>query len=461
MKIGFVSLGCPKNLVDSEVMMGLLDREGYRITSQPQEAEILVVNTCGFINSAKQESIESILEMAEYKRTGRCRKLIVAGCLVERYRSEILNEIRDVDAVIGTNEITKIIELCRNDSQPVPNGERSLQPTAYGYLYSDQTPRLLSTPKFSAYIKIAEGCDHTCAFCMIPSMRGRFRSRPIESIVREVERLASEGVKEITLISQDTTNYGSDLGLKNGLATLLARLSDIHAVGWIRFLYNYPNTVTDALLEVVADRPIICNYFDIPLQHASGNILKAMRRGGDRRFLTRLMGRIRAKVPNATLRTSMIVGFPGETDGDFQELLDFCKEVEFDRLGVFTYSDEEGSAAYQLGDKLPERVKTRRRNRLLAEQAKISLKKNKRLIGSRCKMLVEGPSQESELLLQGRLESQAPEIDGVVLINDSCVDDIQPGDFKTVQITEAHEYDLVGSIVDQGSGIGHCQTEHV
>jgi ribosomal protein S12 methylthiotransferase len=445
MKVGFVSLGCPKNLVDSEVMMGLLDREGHRLTARPEDADVIVVNTCGFIDTAKQESIDSILEMAEYKKNGKCRKLIVTGCLVERYRTELVREIPEVDAVLGTNEIPRIVEACQTTNGAVR--QKNLEATPTGYLYSDDTPRLVSTARYTAYIKIAEGCDHVCAFCMIPKMRGVFRSRPIESIVREAKRLAGQGTKEITLISQDTTNYGADIGLRDGLPKLLERLSQVRDIEWIRFLYNYPNTVTDALLEVVAGAPTICKYFDIPFQHASGRVLAAMRRGGNRSFLTRLVEKIRAKIPNVTMRTSMIVGFPGEAEADFEELLDFCKEIEFDRLGVFTYSDEEGSPAHTLAHKVSQRAKTQRRNQLLRQQAKISLAKNRQLVGRRLRVLVEGPSPETELLLSGRLESQAPEIDGAVLINDSAVDDVTVGDFRTVQITEAHEYDLIGKVV--------------
>ncbi|MBI1748010.1 MAG: 30S ribosomal protein S12 methylthiotransferase RimO [Acidobacteria bacterium] len=445
-KIGFVSLGCPKNLVDSEVMLGLLNRQGYAITSQQEEADIIVVNTCGFIEAAKQESVNSILEMAELKKNGKCQRLVVTGCLVERYHSDLLKEIPEVDAVLGTNDIERIVQTCELDpvvKEPTPTFES----TAYGYLYTDTTPRLLTTDAFSAYVKIAEGCDHICAFCMIPKMRGRFRSRAIESIGREVEGLAAAGVKEITLVSQDTTAFGLDQGLTDGLTKLLAALARTDGVEWIRFLYNYPNMVTDALIDVVATESRVCKYFDIPLQHASGPVLAAMRRGGNRTQWTKLIERIRRRLPEATLRTSMIVGFPGETEADFQELLDFCRDIEFDRLGVFTYSDEQESHAYSLPGKITKRTKVQRRNRLLKQQSAISLRKNRSLVGRQFPLLVEGPSRESEFLLQGRLASQAPEIDGVVLINDSRGADARAGDFCGVEITEAHPYDLIGRLV--------------
>lgn len=426
--------------------MGLLQQNGYAVTAQQEEADIVVVNTCGFIDAAKQESVDSILEMAELKKNGKCKRLVVTGCLVERYRQELMRQIPEVDAILGTNDIEHIVKTCALDAEPqepVP----ALESTAYGYIYSENAPRLLATGRYTAYVKIAEGCDHVCSFCMIPKMRGLLRSRPIPSIVREVEGLVAHGVKEITLVSQDTTAYGSDQGLRDGLPALLSALAKTDGIAWIRFLYNYPNMVTDALIDVVASEPKICKYFDIPFQHASGSVLGAMRRGGNRASLTQLVERIRRRIPHATMRTSMIVGFPGETDADFAELMAFCREMEFDRLGVFTYSDERESHAYTLPGKVTKRVKVQRRNRLLRQQVAISLKKNRALVGQTLPLLIEGPSKETDLLLQGRLESQAPEIDGVVLINDGAVDDVQPGEIRPVEITEAHAYDVIGRLL--------------
>jgi len=444
-KVGMVSLGCPKNLVDSEVMMGLLARQGYELTTDSRAADVLVVNTCGFIDSARQESVETILEMAQLKQTGKLKRLIVAGCLVERYREELQREIPDIDVCIGVNQLTEI------ESVVEPNGHRVLPVYSDGaaapelFLYDETTPRLRATAPYTSYVKIAEGCDHTCAFCIIPRLRGVFRSRSPESILREVEMLAAQGVKEFVLISQDTTTYGSDLGLKDGLARLIDSIAGVPGAEWVRFLYCYPTAITDELLDVMASRPNICKYFDIPLQHASRRVLQRMRRGGNREAYERMIERIRERVPGVAVRTTFIVGFPGERAEDFEELLDFVRVVEFDRVGVFTYSDEENSAAFELDEKVDHAIAKKRERRLMKEQARISRRKNRRLVGSRVRVLLEGKSKESDLLLEGRMESQAPEIDGSVLIND-VPDGVEPlpGDFVTVEITEAHEYDLIG-----------------
>jgi ribosomal protein S12 methylthiotransferase len=447
-KIGMVSLGCPKNLVDSEVMMGLLARQGYELTTDSREADVLVVNTCGFIDSARQESVDTILEMAQLKQTGKLKRLIVAGCLVERYRNELQIEIPEIDACIGVNQLKEI------ESVVEPNGHRVLPVYSDGasapelYLYDETTPRLRATAPYTSYVKIAEGCDHTCAFCIIPKLRGVFRSRSPESILREVEMLAAQGVKEFVLISQDTTTYGSDLALRDGLARLVDSIADVPGVEWVRFLYCYPTAITDELLRVVAERPNVCKYFDIPLQHASRRVLGRMRRGGGRAAYERLIERIRRRVPDVAIRTTFIVGFPGEREEDFEELLDFVRAAEFDRVGVFTYSDEENSAAFELDDKVDSVVAKKRESRLMKAQARISHRKNRRLVGNRVTVLLEGRSKESDLLLEGRLASQAPEIDGSVLINDVPEGmDVRPGDFVTVEITEAHEYDLIGRVV--------------
>ncbi len=441
-KVGFLSLGCPKNLVDSEVMLGLLEGNGHVVTASQEEAEIIVVNTCGFIDRAKQESIDAILEMAQQKSSGNCRRLIVAGCLVERYRDEIRAQIPEVDAVVGTNEIPRILEACQESSPEPPHYEnREL------FLYSDAHPRVRTTPSHTAYIKIAEGCDHPCTFCVIPQMRGKFRSRPIDSILREARQLARQGVKEINLVGQDTTMFGWDQGNRNGLADLIRRLGEIPELGWVRFLYAYPNNIQDELLDAIAETPKACKYIDVPLQHASREVLKRMKRGGNRGSLKRLVERIRERIPGVVVRTTMIVGFPGETEEDFQELLEFVEETEFDRLGAFTYSDEEDAESRSLEEKLTEPVKARRQKRLMRLQAKISKKRNRRLLGQTCPVLLEGPSRESELLWEGRLSTQAPEIDGVVYITDGVTESTRPGEIRPVRIQRVHEHDLVGVVV--------------
>jgi ribosomal protein S12 methylthiotransferase len=447
-KVGMVSLGCPKNLVDSEVMMGYLTQQGYELTSDSSAADVLVVNTCGFIDSARQESVETILEMAQLKQTGKLQRLIVSGCLVERYRGELQKEIPEIDACIGVNQLKEIqfvVEPNRGRVLPVYSDGASAPEL---FLYDETTPRLRATAPYTSYVKIAEGCDHTCAFCIIPNLRGSFRSRSPESILREVEMLAAQGVKEFVLISQDTTTYGTDLTLKDGLAKLVDSIAGIPGVEWVRFLYCYPTAITDGLLEVMATRPNVCRYFDIPLQHASRRVLTRMRRGGNRESYEKLIDRIRDRLPGVTIRTTFIVGFPGETDADFDELLGFVRSVEFDRVGVFTYSDEENSAAFELDEKVDPEIAKRRERRLMKEQARISARKNRKLKGRAVRVLLEGTSKESDLLLEGRMESQAPEIDGSVLIND-VPDGLtpRPGDFVTVEITEAHEYDLIGRVI--------------
>ncbi|MCI0489717.1 MAG: 30S ribosomal protein S12 methylthiotransferase RimO [Blastocatellia bacterium] len=447
-KVGMVSLGCPKNLIDSEVMMGLLSRGGYELTSDRKEADILVVNTCGFIDSARQESVDTILEMAELKQSGRLERLIVAGCLVERFQNELRREIPEIDACIGVNQIEDILAVAK------PNGRRLLPVYSDGaatpelYLYDETTPRLRATAPYTAYVKIAEGCDHTCAFCIIPRLRGRFRSRSPESIIREAEMLAAQGVKEIVLISQDTVNYGADLALRDGLARLIDSLALVPGIRWIRFLYCYPTGISDELLRVMRERENVCSYFDIPLQHASSRVLARMRRGGTRSSYERMINRIREQVPDVAVRTTFIVGFPGEREENFEELIDFIRAVEFDRVGVFIYSDEEGSAAFALEEKVDPKTARRRERLLMKEQARISRRRNKQLIGSRVEVLLEGRSKESDLLLEGRMKSQAPEIDGCILINDmpeGC--EAHSGDFVTVEITEAMDHDLIGRIV--------------
>jgi len=444
-KVGFVSLGCPKNLVDSEVMLGQLARAGYEITPRAEEAEVLVVNTCGFIDKAKQESIDTILEMAGYKERGRCRRLIVAGCLAQRYAAELAREIPEVDAVIGLDQVSSILEFCESEDRRV---ESLRADSSAAYLYDHLAPRVRATASFTAYIKISEGCDYPCTFCIIPKIRGHYRSRTPDSILAEAERLAGEGVKELVLIAQDTTRYGADLGLRGGLARLLRDLGRVEGVGWVRFLYAYPTTLSDDILEAMAEEPRLCRYLDMPLQHASDRILKAMKRPGTGGSNRALLSRVRSAVPGVTLRSSFIVGFPGETEEDFQTLLDFCREVKLDHLGVFTYSNEEDTGAYVPAESIGSREKAKRQRALLRQQSAISLDRNRRLVGQRMTVLVEGPSPETEHLLGGRTEGQAPEIDGTVLINDGVA---APGSFVTVEVTEAHPYDLVGRIVGEPS----------
>lgn len=443
-KVGMVSLGCPKNLVDSEVMLGLLSRQGYELTPQAEDADVLVINTCSFIEPAKQESVNTILEMAEFKKTGRAKKLVVAGCLVERYRQQILKDIPEVDFVIGTNELERVLEACQLDGA----GRESQNPIE-PYLYHEFTPRILSTPSYSAYIKIAEGCDHPCTFCVIPQMRGRFRSRRFESVIREAEQLAAQGVREITLVGQDTTSYGEDLGIRDGLPLLLRELGKIPELVWVRFLYCYPNRVTEALIDAVAETPKVAKYFDIPLQHASAPVLKAMKRGSSGKHFLKMLEKIRSSIPEAALRTSLIVGFPGETEEDFQALMDFVTGAEFDHLGVFLYSNEETCGSHSHPDQVPAAVARRRREKLMAAQRRISRHKLRAKVGKELPVLVEGTSEETDWLFRGRLELQAPGIDGQVYINDFVGAEPAPGQFRMATITESGDYDLVARLEEQ------------
>jgi ribosomal protein S12 methylthiotransferase len=447
-KVGFISLGCPKNLVDSEVMMGQLKATGYQITADASEADTVVVNTCGFIDAAKKESIEAILEAARLKSGGKATRLVVAGCLVERYRDELKASLPEVDAFIGTSQINDILAVCdpKTDTRSLP--VIALGNQSATYLYDESTPRVLATPSHYAFIKIAEGCDRPCAFCFIPQMRGHFRSRRFGSIVAEAHQLAEEGVKELILVAQDSSRYGEDLGRQDALAHLLRELSHTDGIEWVRIMYTYPTHISDGFLDVLADEPKAVKYLDMPLQHASQNVLKLMKRGGNRASLERLIKRVRDRVPGIAVRTTFITGFPGETDEDFEELLGFIKNVEFDRVGVFTYSDEEGTPAFDLPNKVDPKTAKQRRARLMKEQARISRKRNKARIGERVQVIFEGESNESDLLWQGRIETQAPDIDGCVLINDAPEGFApSPGDLVNVLITEAQQYDLVGRIV--------------
>ena len=493
-RVGFVSLGCPKNLVDSEVMMGMLSAGGASITSRAEDADIIVVNTCSFIDTAKQESVDTILEMVRHKTEGRAKKLIVAGCLVERYRDEIQKNIPEIDAVIGTGELADILaaagiapatepaspfnilkglgdtntgehphssasqQLKSGIAQPSrPEGDAREKAGRFArdgwdgataalptYLYDENTPRLLATAKHSAYIKIAEGCDHPCSFCIIPQLRGKFRSRPIASVVAEATRLAEQGVREINLIGQDTTCYGEDLGIQDGLASLLEALAGVEKLRWVRFLYAYPNKITPRLLQVLAQHAKLCPYIDVPLQHAAPAVLKRMKRGGSAEIFLKLLAKIRREVPGITLRTSFIVGFPGETEEDFQQLCDFVEAAEFDWMGVFSYSDEDGSPAYLLDEKVPARTIERRRRKLMQLQKKISRRLRKQWIGREIEVVLEGPSEETDLLWEARTMAHAPEIDGKVFINDfGELTNPRAGTFHRANVEEAHDYDLV------------------
>jgi ribosomal protein S12 methylthiotransferase len=448
-KVGFVSLGCPKNLVDSEVMMGILARSGYEITPRAGDADVLVVNTCSFIAPAQQESVQSILEMAEYKTFGHAQKLIVAGCMVERYRNEIREQIPEVDAVIGTGEIERILQACEGALRS-DDAESAQLPT---YLYHDLTPRILATPRHTAYIKINEGCDHPCTFCVIPQLRGKFRSRRFESVVREAENLAAAGVREISLIGQDTTFYGEDLGLRDGLAVLLERLAHVEDLHWIRFLYCYPNRITPRLLDTIAAHSRLAKYLDVPLQHASRNVLTRMKRGSNGDAFLKMLEKARKAIPGVSIRTSFIVGFPGETENDFRELCDFVRAAEFDWMGVFSYSDEDKSQSFALDRKVDEKTIARRRDTLMSIQKKISARKLKKQVGQTLQVMLEGPSKDTDLVWEARLQGMAPDIDGKVYITEfegvnDATDLPAPGTLATIEITEAKDYDLIGRVTN-------------
>src|SRR5262245_28505662 len=439
MKVGMISLGCPKNLVDSEVMLGLAQQTGHQLTRDAADADVLIVNTCAFIDKAKQESIDTILEMAELKKTGKCRRLIVTGCMAERYRDELREQIPEIDAVLGTGEVPQIVEvlgsgirdqgsralvpLLRSNGEPVSLTSPTRSPipdprSLPTYIYDADTPRLLATPRHYAYIKIAEGCDYKCSFCIIPTLRGHYRSRPSDSIVREARALAARGVKELLLISQDTSFYGNDRGERGALARLLRELNTIDGLEWIRMLYLYPTTIGEDVLDAIAESERVCKYIDLPLQHASDDVLKRMKRPGTRASYERLLNRIRTRIPDVALRTTFIVGFPGETAEDFAELHDFVETVGFDHVGVFAYSHEEGTSAHALPDNVPARVKKQRQTALMSLQKKIVKKAQQLRAGQHVRLVVDGPSAEHELVLRGRLEGQAPDIDPVVYLTD-------------------------------------------
>ncbi len=444
-KIGFVNLGCSKNQVDSEVMLGALVASGFELTAHAEDAEVVIVNTCGFIEEAKQESINTILEHAQLKKSGSCKVLIAAGCLAQRYQGELLKELPELDGVVGTGELGKIADITRSLLAPKKPLQRSwISPPPF--LYDALAPRIRLGRQHSAYVKIAEGCNRNCAFCAIPIMRGKQRSRPIEAIVAEAKRLVDEGVQELNLISQDTINYGMDLGLRDGLVSLLKELVKVEGTQWIRPFYLYPQQVSDELLALYAGEEKITKYIDMPLQHVHDDMLKSMHRLGDRAYLTRLVERIRQRIPDVTFRTAFIVGFPGETEAMYRTLKQFVTEQEFDRVAVFAYSDEEDTPAVDFGQKVDRDIVDERRNELLLLQEGIAQAKGRDKIGSTLEVLVDGPSEDHELVLEGRHEGQAPEIDGVVYLNE-C--EATPGSLVSVTITDAVGYDLVGQPVGE------------
>lgn len=437
-KVGMISLGCAKNLVDGEVMLGHLEAGGIRVTADAGEADVVVVNTCGFVTDAKAESIESILEIVEAKKAGRVRRLVVSGCMAQAYATQLKKEIPEIDAFIGLDELESIAAAVRGELENhIPDQHGAVR------LYDHANPRLLSTSGY-AYLKVAEGCGNPCSFCHIPAMRGDFRSRRLGDLVAEARRLEAAGVRELVLIAQDTTRYGEDIGIDRGLYRLVKALLDETDLPWIRFLYAYPATLDEGLFELMAANDRFVSYLDIPLQHANRKVLKAMRRGGDAGRYAALIDRARAMVPEIALRTTFIVGFPGEEEPEFRELMDFVEATRFDHLGVFSYSWQEENPGSELGDPVPEEVKTERRARVLEQQQAVSLATNRTLLGRTLPAMVVGPLAEMELLTEGRLKRQAPEIDGRLLINDGVA---RPGSMIEVEITEAHPYDLVGTLV--------------
>jgi len=466
MKIGFVSLGCPKNLVDSEVMLGMAEKEGHEITADASQADVLVVNTCAFIDRAKQEYIDTILEMAELKKNAAGKRLVVTGCLGERYREELKKEIPEIDVVLGTGDVASFtaaiqpgagnrapgagipVTFYKRDAVagsplPAPDVAPVFGVDFPTYLYDASTPRKRVTPGHYAYVKIAEGCDYKCAFCIIPKMRGHYRSRSIDSIVQEATQLAAQGVKELLLISQDTTFYGIDRGERGALPKLLHALNGVDGIEWIRLLYLYPTTINDAVIDAIADNDKVVKYIDLPLQHASDAVLKRMKRPGTRNSYERLLDNIRARIPNVALRTTFIVGFPGETAEDFAELESFIDEVGFDHVGVFTYSHEEGTSAFDFKDDVPAATKKKRQERLMARQRDIVSARQQLRLGERVRLVVDGQSPEHELVIQGRLPGQAPEIDPVVYLTDCDPSTLLKGSFIDAEIVGSQEYDLI------------------
>ena len=441
-KVSMVSLGCPKNLVDAEVMLGVLSQQDYEITTDEKDADVIIVNTCSFIKEAKQESIDAILDLAERKHDGRCHTLIVSGCLPQRYQEELAKELPEVDIFIGTGDYPRIAEILAEKSGTEDQLRYIGDPD---YIYDETLPRLNSSPAWYSYLKIGEGCSNCCSYCIIPKLRGAYRSRPIDSLVAEAERLVARGVKEINVISQDITRYGSDLTDGSTLETLIKRLAAIEGLAWIRLLYAYPDGITDNLIALMRDEPKVCKYLDIPIQHISDSILKRMQRRSSEQQIRDLITKLRTEIPDITLRTSLIVGFPGETIEDFNTLMQFVEQTQFDRLGVFCYSREEGTPAADLPDQVSERIKRERYRKLMRAQARLSFRRNRTLIGRQEQVIVEGYSEETELLLKGRSSRQAPDIDGLVYITSG---NANIGDIVTLKITDSSDYDLIGEMVE-------------
>ncbi len=441
-KVSLVSLGCPKNLVDAEVMLGHLPGDRFEIITDETKADIIIVNTCSFIREAKEESVETILELADLKNSGRCRTLVVSGCLPQRYGEELMRELPEIDLFLGTGDMHRIAELLDAPAGDDRFGSIELP----DYLYDHATPRLRSSPFYSTYVKIAEGCANRCSYCVIPDIRGSLRSRSISSVVEEVHRLVDEGVQEINLIAQDITAFGADREDGAGLEKLLRELTRIEGLQWLRLLYAYPDGISDELLDLIASEEKICNYLDIPLQHIDDRILSMMNRRVSESDVRALVRKVRDRIPNVTLRTSFIVGFPGETDEEFARLLEFVREGHFERVGVFRYSREEGTAAAKLEDQIPERTKKARYQKLMRAQNRVSFRKNRALVGRVDPVLVEGFSEETDLLLRGRSIRQAPDVDGLVYITAGQAD---IGDIVPLRITDSSEYDLIGEIVSE------------
>lgn len=442
MKLALISLGCSKNLVDSEHYLGILSkRKGMELTSELSEADIVIVNTCGFIGDAKEESIETILEVSEFKETGNLKKLIVAGCLAQKYSEEILKELSEVDAVIGTGDIDKIEKVV----DEILENKKVVETKNMTFLANANTERVLTTASHTAYLKISEGCNRACTYCIIPQMRGRLRSRSIEDIVEEAKRLVASGVREINLLAQETTEYGIDLYGDKKLAALMKELCKIEGLKWLRTYYMHPEYVTDELIEVMKSEEKICKYFDVPIQHVSDNILRNMARAKGGEQVKDVLNRIRKAIPEATIRTTLIVGFPGETEENFQELMDYVREFEFDYAGVFKYSREEDTVAYNLPNQVPEEIKEKRYAELVNLQSEIAERKNRRLLGEEIEVMIDGVSSESEYLLEGRTRGQALEIDGKVLTTDGTA---KPGEIVKVKFEQNFEYDFVGPIVE-------------
>jgi len=435
-KVAIVTLGCEKNLVDSEIMLGLIEKDGYEITDVKQEADVIIVNTCGFIDASKEESVNTILDIAEYKSTGKLKSLVVTGCLTQRYKELLMEEMPEIDGLVGTGDFDRIVEVIKESME----GKRPIYIGNPIFSYEQNLPRRRATPFYSAYIKVAEGCDNSCTFCVIPSLRGKFRSRSIPSIINEARDLVEQGVKEISIIAQDTTFYGMDKYGKIMLPELIDELSKINDLGWIRLHYLYPGYFTDELIEAFAQNRKLCKYIDMPLQHSEDHILKKMLRPGRQMDIRRLIDKIRSRVTDVALRTSIIVGFPGETEEDFENLIGFIKEIQFDRLGVFTYSEEEGSPASRLPNQVPQEIKEKRANILMEVQREIAEQRNSRFIGKEIEVLIEKFDDKNNVYI-GRSQYDAPEIDGEVYVSGL---ETKIGEIIKVKITHSYEFDLVG-----------------